>query len=53
MDLYNLPDDDPLLKKIVEYRLNNADCNAKEIAAALGVEVKDIYNAYKRWPNLL
>jgi len=42
--------EDPLLKKIIKYYIENNDgrINAKQIAKALGVEVKDIYNANKR-----
>ena len=41
-------DDDPLLKRIVEYRLDHPKAKAREIAETLGVNVQEMYNANRR-----
>ncbi len=55
-DIHSLIQDDELLRKMVEYRYNHQDDNApkaQEIADALGVPVKEIYNANRRLKSLL
>jgi hypothetical protein len=41
-------EDDPLLKCIVEYRLDHPDAKARDFAQALGLEMQEIYNANRR-----
>ena len=55
-DIHSLIQDDELLRQMVEYRYNHQDDNApkaQEIADALGVPVKEIYNANRRLKSLL
>ncbi|QTA92960.1 hypothetical protein [Desulfonema magnum] len=55
-DIRSLTEDDELLRQMVEYRYNHQDDNApkaQEIADALGVPVREIYNANRRLKSLL
>jgi len=45
--------DDPLLTRIVEYRLNHPEAKARDIAQALGVDMQEMYNANRRLKNRL
>ncbi len=40
--------DDPLLSKIVEFRLEHPDAKAQEIAESIGLDMQDMYNANRR-----
>lgn len=41
-------EDDPLLRRIVAYRLDHANAKARDIAQVLGVDMKEMYNANRR-----
>lgn len=40
--------DDPLLNRMIEYRLDDPEAKAQEIAEALGIEMAEMYNANRR-----
>jgi DNA-directed RNA polymerase specialized sigma24 family protein len=40
--------DDPLLRRIIEYRLDYPEAKAREIAEALQIELSEMYNANRR-----
>ncbi len=39
---------DPLLERIVEYRLDHPEAKARKIAQTLGVDMNEMYNANRR-----
>lgn len=41
-------EDDPLLKRIVEYRLDHPEAKTRDFAQALGMEMQEMYNANRR-----
>lgn len=41
-------DDDPLLSRIIEYRLDYPEAKAREIAETLGIAMSEMYNANRR-----
>lgn len=45
--------DDPLLQKMMEYRFDDPDANARQIANALKIQAKDVYNANRRLKDRL
>jgi len=53
--ILSLVDDDPLLKQMVEYQLDQAGepVKSEKLAEALRVDIKEIYNANRRLKSKL